>query len=71
MLHILVICFHFSHFIIIDLSNISNNIPIEYTGFIFVAAIGYLFFNEIPSLRVIIGAMLIILSGAYIIYKTR
>ena len=45
--------------------------PFEYTGFIFVAAIGYLFFNEIPSLRVIIGAMFIILSGAYIIYKTR
>ena len=45
--------------------------PFEYTGFIFVALIGYLFFNEIPSLRVILGALCIIFSGSYIIYKTR
>ena len=45
--------------------------PFEYTGFIFVAVIGYLFFNEIPSLRVVLGALCIILSGSYIIYKTR
>ena len=45
--------------------------PFEYTGFIFVALIGYLFFNEIPSLRVVLGALCIILSGSYIIYKTR
>ena len=45
--------------------------PFEYSGFIFVAVIGYLFFNEIPSLRVILGALCIILSGSYIIYKTR
>ena len=45
--------------------------PFEYTGFIFVALIGYLFFNEIPSLRVILGALFIICSGSYIIYKTR
>ena len=45
--------------------------PFEYTGFIFVALIGYLFFNEILSLRVILGALFIICSGSYIIYKTR
>ena len=45
--------------------------PFEYTGFIFVAAIGYLFFNEIPSNSVVIGALLIIISGIYVAYRER
>ena len=45
--------------------------PFEYTSFIFVGLMGYLFFNEIPSNSVVIGAILIIISGIYIAYRER
>ena len=44
---------------------------IEYTSFIFVGFMGYLFFNEIPSNSVIIGGILIIISGIYVAYRER
>ena len=45
--------------------------PFEYTSFVFVGLMGYLFFNEIPSNSVVIGAMLIIISGIYVAYRER
>ena len=45
--------------------------PFEYTSFIFVGIMGYLFFNEIPSNSVVIGALLIIFSGIYVAYRER
>jgi len=45
--------------------------PFEYTSFIFVGFMGYLFFNEIPSNSVVIGAALIIIGGIYVAYRER
>ena len=45
--------------------------PFEYTSFIFVGLMAYFFFNEIPSNSVVIGAILIIISGIYVAYRER
>ena len=45
--------------------------PFEYTSFVFVGLMGYLFFNEIPNNSVVIGAVLIIISGIYVAYRER
>ena len=45
--------------------------PFEYSSFIFVGVMGYLFFNEIPSQSVVLGGGLIILSGVYVAYRER
>ena len=45
--------------------------PFEYTSFIFVGLMGYLFFNEIPNKSVIIGAIFIMISGVYVAYRER
>ncbi len=45
--------------------------PFEYTSFLFVGIMGYLFFNEIPSNSVVIGGVLIIISGIYVAYRER
>ena len=45
--------------------------PFEYTSFVFVGLMGYFFFNEIPNNSVVIGAILIIISGIYVAYRER
>ena len=45
--------------------------PFEYSSFIFVGVMGYLFFYEIPSQSVVLGGALIILSGIYVAYRER
>ena len=45
--------------------------PFEYTSFIFVGIMGYIFFAEIPSQSIIYGGILIILSGVYVAYRER
>ena len=45
--------------------------PFEYSSFIFVGVMGYLFFYEIPSQSVVLGGVLIILSGVYVAYRER
>jgi len=45
--------------------------PFEYTSFIFVGIMGFLFFNEIPNKSVLMGAILIIISGVYVAYRER
>ena len=43
--------------------------PFEYSSFIFVGVMGYIFYNEVPSISIIIGGILIILGGVYIAYR--
>tara|TARA_B100001250_G_scaffold156306_1_gene134401 strand:+ start:223 stop:1077 length:855 start_codon:yes stop_codon:yes gene_type:complete len=45
--------------------------PFEYTSFVFVGVMGYIFFNEIPSNSVVLGGILIIISGIYVAYRER
>jgi drug/metabolite transporter (DMT)-like permease len=45
--------------------------PFEYSSFIFVGIMGYIFFSEIPTKSVIIGSIFIIFSGIYIAYRER
>ena len=45
--------------------------PFEYSSFIFVGLMGYFFFYEIPNNSVIIGGILIIISGVYVAYRER
>ena len=45
--------------------------PFEYSSFIFVGVMGYFFFYEIPSQSVVLGGVLIILSGVYVAYRER
>ncbi len=45
--------------------------PFEYTSFVFVGVMGFIFFNEIPSNSVVFGGMLIIISGIYVAYRER
>ena len=45
--------------------------PFEYSSFIFVGVMAYLFFYEIPSQSVVLGGALIILSGVYVAYRER
>ena len=42
--------------------------PFEYTGVIWAAGLGYFFFQEIPTLNVIFGALIVTLSGIYVIF---
>ena len=43
--------------------------PFEYSSFIFVGVMGYIFYNEVPSISIIIGGILIIIGGVYIVYR--
>ena len=41
--------------------------PFEYTSFIFVTLLAYIFYNQIPSITIYIGAIFIFISGVYIV----
>ena len=43
--------------------------PFEYISFIFVGIMGYYFYDEVPGISIILGGLLIILSGVYIAYR--
>ena len=43
--------------------------PFEYSSFIFVGVMGYYFYDEVPGISIILGGLLIILSGVYIAYR--
>ena len=45
--------------------------PFEYTSFIFVGVMAYLFYNEIPNFSIVIGGLLIIIASIYIAYRER
>ena len=44
-------------------------VPFEYTGLIWAATIGYLMWNEIPTMTTWLGAALIVSSGLFILYR--
>ena len=43
--------------------------PFEYSSFIFVGVMGYYLYDEVPGISIIMGGLLIILSGVYIAYR--
>ncbi len=43
--------------------------PFEYSSFIFVGIMGYYFYEEVPGISIILGGLLIIISGVYIAYR--
>jgi len=43
--------------------------PFEYSSFVFVTAMAYIFYNEVPDITIIIGIFLITISGIYIAYR--
>ena len=43
--------------------------PFEYTSFVFVGFMAYIFYNELPNSSVVIGALLIIFASIYIAYR--
>ena len=43
--------------------------PFEYSSFLFVGIMGYIFYNEVPSISIIIGGILIIAGGVSIAYR--
>ena len=43
--------------------------PFEYTALIWAAILGYLIWDEIPEVRVWIGAVIIVASGLYVIHR--
>ncbi|NCU19404.1 DMT family transporter, partial [Candidatus Falkowbacteria bacterium] len=45
--------------------------PFEYASMIFALAIGYVFFDEVPTLVMLGGAALVILAGVLIIWRER
>jgi len=45
--------------------------PFEYTSFIFVTLLGYIFYKEIPDISIYIGMILIVISGIYIVYREK
>ena len=43
--------------------------PFEYSSFIFVTILAYIFYNQIPDITIYIGAVFIIVSGIYIVFR--
>jgi drug/metabolite transporter (DMT)-like permease len=52
-------------------ANISTTSPFRYTIIIFGIILGYFIFNEIPSLNMIIGSLIIMGSGIFIILRQK
>lgn len=50
-------------------ADVAITAPFEYTSFVFVGIMAFIFYNEIPSKSVIIGGLLIIIASIYIAYR--
>ena len=50
-------------------ADVAVTAPFEYTSFIFVGIMAYIFYGEIPYKSVIIGSVLIIMASIYIAYR--
>jgi len=44
-------------------------VPFSYTSLIWAILLGFVFFNDLPTLTTLAGAALIISSGLYIFYR--
>ena len=62
----------FGHFFLSQAAKFADVVvisPFEYSSFIFVGIMGYYFYDEVPGISIILGGLLIILSGVYIAYR--
>lgn len=50
-------------------ADVAVTAPFEYTSFLFVGTMAYIFYNEIPNTSVVIGSLLIIIASIYIAYR--
>ena len=50
-------------------SDVAVTSPFEYTSFVFVGVMAFVFYREVPNLSVIIGAIFIIFASIYIAYR--
>lgn len=53
----------------IQLAPVAVTAPFNYTQLIWAAAIGWLAFNEVPDIRTIAGAAVVVASGLFILYR--
>lgn len=63
-----------SHFVIIkafSYTSASTVAPFSYTQLIWTVIFGYFFFDDIPDLFTVTGALIIVASGMYILYRER
>jgi len=45
--------------------------PFNYTLLVFATIVGYIFFDSLPDFWTVIGAMIVVASGLYTIYRER
>jgi len=50
-------------------ADVAVTAPFEYTSFIFVGIMAYLFYNEITNLSIILGSLLIVFASIYIAFR--
>jgi len=50
-------------------AQVSTIAPFEYSALIWAVLLGFIFWSEIPTKRVLLGAAIIIVSGLYVIYR--
>ena len=43
--------------------------PFNYIKLIFVAILGYLLFDDVPTLNTLVGSAVIIVAGCYVLYR--
>jgi len=54
-----------------DRSEASLLAPYNYTKLLWVAVLGYLIFDDIPSLDMWIGSVIIVSAGFYVLYREK
>lgn len=52
-------------------ADVSLVAPFEYTSLLLSIAVGYVFFRDIPTVEMLIGAVIVVGAGLYIIYRER
>ena len=50
-------------------ADVAVTAPFEYTSFVFVGLMAYIFYSEIPSISVFVGSLLIVIGSIYIAYR--
>ena len=58
---------HYLFALSVKYGEVSSVAPLEYTAFIWTGLLGYFLFNEIPNLTIILGGIIVIVSGIYLI----
>ena len=43
--------------------------PFNYTKLIFVSILGYLLFEDVPTINTLAGSIVIIIAGCYLLYR--